>query len=89
MCRNGAVSLPEFGVHLRTHANSTGGKCKIINSAVKAGEKGGKTIMNKQASPFSKQTSFLKFREKQSAENSAGVHWYNSISFSGAMPGRS
>lgn len=37
--RNGAVSLPEFGIQLRMLASSTGGECKIINSAEKAGEK--------------------------------------------------
>lgn len=37
--RNGAVSLPEFGIHLRMLASSTGGECKIIKSVAKAGEK--------------------------------------------------
>lgn len=53
--RNGVVSFPELGVHLRMPASSPGGKCKIINSAEKAGKKkrGKNPVMSKQGPPFS------------------------------------
>lgn len=46
--------LPRIWCHLRTPPSSTGGKCKVINSAEKTGKTGGKKpVMSRQVPAFS------------------------------------